>query len=64
MSIPIKKCRKLLGDIGEKMSDEEIKSMQDICVVIADLAIDTYLSKKSANKSSKEIYFANNTYRQ
>jgi len=53
-----------LGNVGERMSDEEIRSLQDIFVVIADLAIDTYLFKKSANKSSKEIDFINKTYRQ
>ena len=45
--IPIEQCRKILGKAAEKMTDMEIESLRDVFVVLSDLAIDSYLFKRT-----------------
>ncbi|KKQ89240.1 MAG: hypothetical protein UT12_C0019G0009 [Candidatus Curtissbacteria bacterium GW2011_GWC2_38_9] len=47
--IPIEECRKILGKAAEKMTDMEIESLRDVFIVLSDLAIDSYLTKRTKN---------------
>ncbi len=44
--LPLDICRKLLGNVAKSMTDAEIEDLRNIFIVIADLAIDSYLQKK------------------
>ena len=54
MTIPISKCRKILGKDAESMSNSEIEEISNTFVVISDLAIDSYLDKKRQNIPKNE----------
>ncbi len=50
MNLSILECRKILGKIAEEMTDQEIEDLKNYFAAISDLAIDTYLDKRSKTK--------------
>lgn len=48
MSIPINKCREILVKTSGAMTDTEIEQLRNAFVVLSDLAIDSYLERKSS----------------
>ena len=50
MEININQCRKILGDAGKNLSDQEIETMKNIFLAITDLIIDMKISKFKLKK--------------
>jgi len=44
--ISISKCRKLIGDKAEKMTNKEVEEVRDQFYKLADLAFDSWLENK------------------
>lgn len=44
--LSVYRCREILDKTTEGMTDLEIKELQNIFIVLSDLAIDTYLTKR------------------
>lgn len=56
MAISMEQCRKLLGKSGQKLKDEQITGLKNVAVVLADLAIDDYLTKRKMKKEMETQY--------
>ncbi len=44
----IGECKRILGRVAEKMTDPEIESLRDTFIVLSDLVIDSYLTKRKS----------------
>lgn len=56
MALSIEQCRKLLGDTGKKLTDEQIIELKNAAMVLADLAIDDYIAKRQMKKEMEKNY--------
>ena len=45
----VAKARKIIGESGKKYTDQEIEEVTSIFIVMADLAIDSYLENRGKN---------------
>jgi hypothetical protein len=50
MEININQCRKILGDAGKNLSDQEIETMKNTFLAITDLIIDMEINKFKLKK--------------
>lgn len=50
----VDQCRKIVGTAAEKMADLEIERLRDLFVVLSDLAIDSYLTKRKSISDENE----------
>jgi|YNPBryunderm2012_1023409.scaffolds.fasta_scaffold06292_3 hypothetical protein len=50
MGININQCRKILGDAGKNLSDQEIETMKNTFLAITDLIIDMEINKFKLKK--------------
>lgn len=56
MALTMEQCRKLLGNTGKKLTDEQIIELKNAAVVLADLSIDDYLAKRQMKKEMEKQY--------
>lgn len=64
MSLSINQCRKILGESGEAMSDEAIKHLQNVFVLLSDFAITSYLEKRKSISDEKVERYENTNLQQ
>lgn len=48
--LSIEESRKILGSIGEKMSDEEISKLRNELYQLVSLSLDSYIENKRGSK--------------
>lgn len=56
MALTMEQCRKLLGNTGEKLSDDQIIELKNAAVVLSDLVIDDFLTKQKMKKEMEKRY--------
>ena len=56
MALTMEQCRKLLGNTGKKLTDEQIVALKNAAVVLADLSINDYLAKRQMKKEMEKQY--------
>lgn len=57
MTTSIKKARQAIGETSDKYTDLQLGKIIDIFTVLSDLAIDSYIAKRS--KSNEKVYEKN-----